>query len=74
MRGMKTGKQTYHQIVFGIVDPLKNDGKSCLVMNSERYSADSPKKTSEISVNAKVDTLFFLHTAAWYGDAQEGNL
>ncbi|MFZ2654606.1 MAG: glycoside hydrolase family 2 TIM barrel-domain containing protein [Victivallales bacterium] len=72
MRGMKTGKQTYHQIVFGIVDPLKNDGKSCLVMNSERYSADSPKKTSEISVNAKVDTLFFLHTAAWYGDAQRG--
>ncbi|HBC87500.1 MAG TPA: hypothetical protein DCZ94_11140 [Lentisphaeria bacterium] len=72
LRGMKTGLQTYHQIVFKIIDPAKNDGKSCLVLNSEAHMPECPKTSAEIPVNAKADTLFFLHTAAWYGDGQKG--
>jgi hypothetical protein len=66
LRGMSTGKQTYHQVVFEIIDQEKNDNKSCLVLHSEKHAPACIKATEEIPVNCKAKALFFLHTAAWY--------
>ena len=67
LRGMRTGPQSFHQIVFDIADPEKNGGKSCVVLHSEKRAANCPKATAELPVNTKARALFFLHTAAWYG-------
>lgn len=66
LRGMQIGQRVFHQIVFDIIDPLKNDGKSCLVLYSPTHAPTGIRKTGEISVNEKADALFFLQTAAWY--------
>ncbi len=68
LRGMRSGRQSYHQIVFEIVDPAKNNGNACLVLNSPDNAPSCPKSTAEIPVGMKAKALFLLHTAAWYGE------
>ncbi len=63
-RMMPTGIQTVAGVSFDIIDPAKNNGKSCLVLrgtNRPRLAA----AIRGIEVNRKLSRLFFLHTAAW---------
>jgi hypothetical protein len=71
LRGMPTGEQTFHQIMFDIVNPKENDNKACLVMYSE-HSKAGPKETADISIGQKAKAIFFLHTSAWYSSTRHG--
>lgn len=63
-RNMPLGKQVAAGVTFEIIDPAKNDGKSCIVLRgSER--PNFPSEVTGIKVGKKFSRLFFLHTAAW---------
>lgn len=59
------GKQRAAGIDFEIIDPAKNDGKSCIGIKGTR-APYYPAQVSGIQVGGKkYGRLFFLHTAAW---------
>ncbi len=59
-------------IPFDIVDPAKNNGKSCIVLaGTERPYF--PHAVKGIKVERKFSRLFFLHTAAWGGAESAGS-
>ncbi|MBI4979436.1 MAG: glycoside hydrolase family 2 [Spirochaetes bacterium] len=63
-RNMPLGAQTFLGIPFRIIDPAKNDGRSCIVLsNAAKYYF--PAKAEGIPVNGTFSRLFFLHTMAW---------
>jgi beta-galactosidase len=63
-RMMPLGKQTLAGVPFDIIDPAKNDGKSCLVLHgADRVGL--PATISDIPVHAALKRLYFLHTCAW---------
>lgn len=63
-RNMPLGRQTAAGVLFDIIDPAKNGGKSCIVLQgSER--PDFPEHVTGIKVGRKFTRIFFLHTAAW---------
>lgn len=63
-RNMPLGRQTAGGVMFHIIDPARNGGRSCLVLRgSER--PQFPSEITGIPVKGKFTRLFFLHTAAW---------
>ena len=63
-RMMPLGAQSAAGVTFNIIDPDKNNGKSCLVVRgSERPRF--PVAIRGIKVGEKVSRIFFMHTAAW---------
>ena len=72
LSGMPTGRRTFHQVVFDIVDPAANAGASCLVLHSEAHAPNCPKASAEIPFGGKASAMFFLHTASWYGSKTHG--
>ena len=70
-RMMPLGVQEAAGIRFNILDPDKNNGRSCLVVRgSERQHF--PAAIRDIKVGRKLSRLFFLHTAAWGGKGKAG--
>lgn len=68
---MPLGVQEAAGIRFNILDPDKNNGRSCLVVRgSERQHF--PAAIRDIKVGRKLSRLFFLHTAAWGGKGKAG--
>lgn len=65
-RNMPTGLQKVNGIPFRIIDPAKNNGKSCLIVRGTE-KPELPARIDGIPVNAKLSRLFFLHTCAWKG-------
>jgi hypothetical protein len=65
--GFNSGKKVFNNIPFKIIDPKLNNGKACIVLRSV-YRPAMPLHTDSVSVNRKVDSLYFLHTGAWVGD------
>ena len=63
-RMMPTGRQTFAEIPFDIVDPAQNNNKSCIVLRG-RGGRDLPESAPGIPVNQKIAALYLLHTAAW---------
>lgn len=64
MREFKfTGETKFLNIPFKIIDPKKNNGKSCIVLRGQNNKAFPIK--AEISVNKKAAGIYFLHSAAW---------
>jgi hypothetical protein len=62
MRDLKTGDRRLGGVMFRL---LPDTGNAVIVLKSEnRQRGDLPEKVT-IPVNKKLDTLFFLHTAAW---------
>ncbi len=66
LRGMKTGRQTYHQIVFDIINPAQNNNRSCLVLHAKDNAPTGVGSTPEISVRSRAESIFFLHTSAHF--------
>lgn len=58
------GRQVFRGVPFQILDPGKNDGRSCVVVsaNSElKFQAES----KAVAVGVKAGRLLFMHSAAW---------
>lgn len=64
LRMLPVGNQEFLGVPMQIIDPARNNGKSCIVLAgpSRHYF---PKKVEGIAVNKKFSRLFFLHTLAW---------
>lgn len=62
-RNMPLGFQTLCSVPFNIVDPGKNNGKSCIVLrgNGKKQFAESVT----VPVSRKAGAIVFLHTLAW---------
>ncbi len=63
-RVMPLGSQTAAGVPFEILDPERNQGRSCLVVRGTERPR-FPAAIRGIRVGAKLTRLFFLHTAAW---------
>lgn len=63
-RSVKTGMVTAAGIPFHIIDPEKNNGKSCIVLcgSARPYF---PEAVHGIRAEGYFSRLFFLHTSAW---------
>jgi beta-galactosidase len=53
-------------VPFKIIDPAKNNGKSCIVIKSKKRS-NFPEKITGIPVNETLNSIFVLHTAMYAG-------
>ncbi len=65
-RNMPLGIQKVNGVNFNIIDPAKNNGKSCLVLRGTP-KPDFPARIDGIPVGEKLARLFFLHACAWSG-------
>ncbi len=60
LRRMSTGKQSYHDIPFDVIDPAANGRRACLGISSlEDYSPEI-----SVPVGRKAASLYFLHALA----------
>lgn len=57
------GRTMFDGIEFNIIDPAKNNGKSCIVLRGQ-HKKTFPTK-AEIKVNAKGAGIYFLQGASW---------
>jgi hypothetical protein len=62
MRAVETGRRKFGGVPFDILP-----GKSVVVLKSTWRTPGSLPDNVTIPVGRKVDTLFFLHSAAWFG-------
>ncbi|OGV48960.1 MAG: hypothetical protein A2017_09010 [Lentisphaerae bacterium GWF2_44_16] len=73
---MPTGKQNFRGVLFDIIDPDNNGGRSCIAMSGvPKEGVDRsyfPKTVTGIPVNAKLKRLFFLHSAMYVTDKFKG--
>ncbi len=64
LRMLNPGKLTTLGIDFDIVDPAKNDGKSCLVLSTGQKKFPSVQSVTP-AVNEPYQYLYLLHASAW---------
>lgn len=64
LRGLQTGQAVYQNIPFTIIDPAANGGKSMIVLNAKARPF-LPKNAGPIAISRTINSLVFLHTAAW---------
>ena len=63
-RMMPLGKQEMANVPFNIIDPAKNNDRSCLVLRGSQRQR-FPVEIKGIAINEKLARLYFLHTCAW---------
>lgn len=63
-RMVPLGRQTAGGILFDIIDPAGNSGRSCLVLRGSARPR-FPAAIRDIRIGKRVSRLFFLHTAGW---------
>ena len=63
-RNMPLGRQTAAGVPFEIIDPAKNNGKSCVILRGKQRQ-QFPESVTGIPVNEKFSRIFFMHTCAW---------
>ena len=63
-RSVRTGMVTAAGVPFRVIDPEKNNGKSCIVLcgSARPYF---PEAVRGIRAEGNFSRLFFLHTSAW---------
>lgn len=63
-RSVRTGMVTAAGVPFRVIDPEKNNGKSCIVLcgSARPYFPEAVRK---IRAEGNFSRLFFLHTSAW---------
>ena len=71
MDGIKLGKRQEYQIPFEIIDPQKNNDKSCMVLQSTKTSPRLPQAIENIPINDSVYFIYFIHAAGWAGKETE---
>ncbi|MBR0459948.1 MAG: hypothetical protein IJJ26_11980 [Victivallales bacterium] len=65
LRSLPVGQNKFEDTLFDIIDPAKNNGKSCLVLRGgERMKLDKVLETS-VQGNIHGKWLFLLHARAW---------
>jgi len=64
LRMIAPGKHTALGVDFNIVDPAKNDGKSCLVLSTGQKKFPSVQTVTP-AVNEPFQYLYLLHASAW---------
>ena len=65
MKGVKPGMKSLYGITFDIVDPAKNNGKSCIVLRSKITKNKTFPTSVTIPVEKRVTYLYFLHANGW---------
>ncbi len=65
-RNMPLGRQRAAGVMFEIIDPAKNNDKSCIVLRGSNRTY-FPEAVRGIRVGEKLSRIFFLHTCAWVG-------
>lgn len=63
LRTFPVGEQNFCNIPFNIIDPTKNNGKSCIVLKG-KPGQYFPEEVI-LNVNKKAKTVYFLHTCTW---------
>jgi len=66
--GFPTGNVRFRGVPFTIIDPAKNNGKSCLVLRGKKKGF-FPKQVQNIQVNRRFRRLFFFHGTCYTGKA-----
>ena len=69
-RMMPLGEVRAAGVVFRILDPKRNNGKSCVVLRGSQRK-NFPDRAMGIPVNRKLGRLFFLNASAWGAKGQE---
>lgn len=69
LRWFKSGRLLCDGVPFEIIDPERNDNRSCLVLRGKERPS-FPSQINGIRVNEKIGRLYFLHAAGW---AEEGS-
>ena len=64
LRQLATGPVVYQNIPFTLIDPAANSGKSMIVLNAKARPF-LPKAVGPLPINRTLNSLVFLHTAAW---------
>jgi len=78
LRIVPTGEQTFADIPFEIVNPANNEGKSCIVLASDRLQGRVndkswlPKRAVDIKVGHKLSHLYFLVAPTFTPYTQQG--
>lgn len=57
------GRTLFNAIPFDIIDPLQNNGNSCIVLRGQNNQFFPT--SAEIEVNQKAGGVYFLHDAGW---------
>ena len=63
MRNLPTGDVRFRSIPFRIIDPARNQGRSCIVLKGR--GRETAPTTATIAVGRTCETLYFLHACAW---------
>jgi len=64
MREFPTGHQIFGGVPFAIIDPAQNENRAVVTLKNYLQDQDLPTVVEDIAVNAKCQSLFFLHTFA----------
>ncbi|MBM4087629.1 MAG: hypothetical protein FJ272_22800, partial [Planctomycetes bacterium] len=67
LRNLKPGTLKLDVLPLEVIDPAKNDGRSCIVLGGGA-KPNFPQRVS-IPVGQRADRVFALHNSAWSGDA-----
>jgi len=71
MRALPVGMRTFAGVKFNIIDPDKNNGKSCIALYGKPRTY-FPKEVNHIAVDKRgIKRLFFLVASAWSPKAKE---
>jgi len=64
MRVIPVGKQTFQGVPFDIIDPVDNNGKSCIALagHSRPYF---PKRADRIIIGRKIPYMYLLISSTW---------
>ncbi len=69
LRILPVGRQIFLGVPFDIIDPDKNNAKSCIVLGSNQRLKDLPRQIMKINFGGrKASRIYFLHTGAFGAD------
>ena len=65
------GKQRFKGTDFQIINPAKNKGKSCIVLQGAARTSFPKSASAEVNGKAQGNWLYILHARAWGGSGKE---
>lgn len=71
-RMFPVGKRTFAGILFDVIDPAQNNGKSCLVLRGGKITGTGflPDRITGIKIGRQVEKLYFLMTSKYTPKAE----
>ncbi len=76
-REFPVGRGFFAGVPFNVIDPEKNDGRSCIILSSQKIPSNSlhrkryPERVERIKIGQKAKTLYFLQATGWgYHDVE----